>query len=908
MAEKSTSVDTAVACGMLATAKPSMSLRRRAAKSLKFFDISAAIGAGTLAPGQRALSLEEQAGLGGWVNRMIRAAGLLVVVYNAASFVLLASVDGHRELGTLIPRMLNVAFGLGLFGITFTSFFARRWRLIVLLSGFAIIGNETAIALASGLTAPFGAGLLLFFVASGALIPWEMPWQMALMAWGMAAFAIFAKFSQGEHPLEPYRIFALLTGVGVALVSTGLGRSFREALSEHIRMLRESQARLEAQAIERERIIAEREIAERHARESEALLRKLFDFTPDVLVVTRLTDGRFLMANRAFDQTGFSREEAMRSGAISKRRWRRLEDRDRCIELLMRDGAVSNFETEFNNIDGSFSPNLISATLVEINDEPCAIWVNRDITDLKRTQQELVEARERALEASRFKSDFLSKMSHEMRTPLNAILGMVDLLRETGLSAEQRRYLEAMRSNGNVLLDLINDVLDLARIESGKLTLEHAKSDLAGLLDDLLESFGLRACEKNLELSGRIVSGAPTLLEGDAMRLRQVLANLVGNAIKFTERGEVTLIVANGRNVGELEFTVADTGVGIEPDKLGTIFESFSQGGDATARVYGGSGLGLAIVRQLVELMGGCVWVESKPGKGSIFRFTARFGLHPPAEPFPALLNGVKALVIERNANSRAALRILLEQSGAEVVELDAPELIMAQRLDRVGLIFFNCSSAEEARLVAERMGRVERTKLMPMIPADQPHILIPALREIGITGCLIKPVRRSDFLGQVQAVMADRLPGTQPELVTPGKTESIADWPLERAIRVLLADDSPDNRLVFELYLRGDHFRVDTVEDGARAVEKFKSGDYDVVLMDIQMPVIDGLTAVREIRRYESENKRRPIPIIALTASALEEDVRAAIVAGCDIHLAKPVRKAAMIAAINSAVKTATT
>ncbi len=405
------------------------------------------------------------------------------------------------------------------------------------------------------------------------------------------------------------------------------------------------------------------------------------------------------------------------------------------------------------------------------------------LRERERTERELIAAREAALAASQAKSEFLSSMSHEIRTPLNALLGTADLLAETRLDSDQHRFIDTLVSNGNALLDLINSILDLARIESGRLSLENIPFDLRDLLNKCAETFALRAQEKNLALNVNIAPGVRTDLIGDSLRLRQILFNLIGNAIKFTERGEVRVLVELDPSLpgsGCLRFSVADTGIGIAPDKLPTLFSAFTQADSSTTRKYGGSGLGLAIVQRLVGLMGGKVWVESEPGHGSVFNFTA----------------------------------LLAVQPGAQV----------------------------------------------------------PTPRE---------PKRQN----------------------SPGR-QAILDRPLH----ILLADDSPDNRLLVRNYLRVTPYQVDEAENGKIAIEKFIANHYDLVLMDIQMPEMDGYDATRAMRLWERERGQPRTPILALTASALEENMRRTSEAGCDLHVTKPVKRDTLLEAIRSAVVVAET
>jgi CheY-like chemotaxis protein len=510
---------------------------------------------------------------------------------------------------------------------------------------------------------------------------------------------------------------------------------------------------------------------------------------------------------------------------------------------------------------------------------------------------------------------------------MNAILGMAQLLEETKLDPDQQRYLEIMTNNGDALLDLINGILDLARIESGRLSLEQTGFDLEELVDRTVETLGIRAHQKGLEMLAHVMPDVPTALVGDRLRVRQVLLNLIGNAVKFTESGQVMLTVERDRDSDDpahLHFSVSDTGIGIAPDKLEDVFSSFTQADSSTTRQYGGSGLGLAIVRRLVALMGGRVWVESELGRGSVFHFTAHFQLQTgaPAEKLPVvtvMLSGVRTLVIDDNFNNRLILRELLSSRGAEVDEAE-DGLTGLERIERAKatgvpykLVLLDCRMpGMDGFQVAERLkAGMGQDLTVLMLSSDDLKVQLTRARELGLDAYLVKPVRRSDLFDAIGTAMAKHTARSATGAVEPARTpsltltEDVAEIAQpDRPLRILLADDSKDNRLLIHAYLKDTAWQLDDAENGAIAVARIKAGSYDVVLMDIQMPVMDGLEATSAIRAWEKERGLSRTPILALTASALDEDVRRTLDAGVDMHVSKPIKKAVLLAAIKKSTR----
>ncbi len=583
------------------------------------------------------------------------------------------------------------------------------------------------------------------------------------------------------------------------------------------------------------------------------------------------------------------------------------------------------------------------------------IGVSLDLTDRKRFEAELGAARDVALAASQAKSEFLANMSHEIRTPMNAILGMADLLAETPLTEEQQEYVGIFRRAGDTLLSLIDDILDLSKVEAGQLTLEATEFAIRELVEDTVEVLAARAHAKGLELTCEIAPDVPPRVVGDPQRLRQVLLNLLGNAVKFTARGEVNLRLERqglAPNTPEdqgppaetllaapvaLRFVVRDTGIGIPPEQLGAVFGAFTQVDASTTRRFGGTGLGLAIVERLVVLMGGRIEVESLPGQGTTFSFglslepvTAAGPAEPPASPVAELV-GAGVLVVDDNATNRLVLRRLLEWQGVRVTEADGGEAgLAALRAARLTGVPY------DLLLLDQQMPDLDGFQLLTRVRAEAPNgtageavaraILMLSsdqrvgdatrARALGITHYLVKPIKRAALLATIATTL--RRQAALPEVSVPDTavpTGAVAPPPgvmaaspgtgpapasaTPQRLRLLLVDDSADNRRLVELYLSRLPYVLELAPDGQAGLAAFQAGDYDLVLMDVHMPVMDGLAATRALRVWELQQGRTPTPVLALTASAMADDVREALHAGCNAHLAKPLKKAALLAAL---------
>ncbi len=664
---------------------------------------------------------------------------------------------------------------------------------------------------------------------------------------------------------------------------------------------------------------------ERKLQSSEAMLREIFDSSVDNIALTDLSDGAIIDVNNELVRSlGMAKTELIGKSFAQLNVWESAERLDLFIATLLEQREVRNFETTFRNRSGGTFPALISAVVLELGGRKCALSIARDITDLEAERQ-------KALAASVAKTEFLSSMSHEIRTPMNAILGMADLIGESDLATEQRRYLDTIISNGNALLELINSILDLARVESGRLHLEAVAFDVVELTEKVADSLAVRAHEKGIELALRFGKGLPPMLVGDSLRLRQVLTNLIGNAIKFTARGEIVIDVAlnsGATNPGSLLFSVRDTGIGIPADVLPNIFSAFTQADSSTTRKFGGSGLGLTIVERLVALMGGRVWVESEFGAGSTFHFTAELGL-PPAvigesetqAPRGLDLTGVRTLLVDDNATIRSIIRQMLGAKGAAISEATSgAEALLAldaanRKAEAFGLLLVDAQmpAVDGFEMDAiDMIGRMRRgpngnVPIVMLVNSNGLTSRLNEIRELGVNHYVVKPVKSHELYAAVSGALAEvspLVPAAEPRQER--QTNGHVTHPLDRPLSILLADDSSDNRLLIEAYLKKSRYVVDEVEDGQAALDRFMTRAYDLVLMDIQMPVLDGYGAIRKIRQWEAANKRRRTPIIALTASALENDVRRTREAGCDLHVSKPVKKSTLLEAIAKVVENA--
>jgi PAS domain S-box-containing protein len=528
------------------------------------------------------------------------------------------------------------------------------------------------------------------------------------------------------------------------------------------------------------------------------------------------------------------------------------------------------------------------------------IAVARDVTQHKRSEEALRLAREAAEAANHAKSSFLARMSHEIRTPMNGVLGMTELLLETGLTATQRKYAETVQRSGKNLLSIINDLLDFSKIEAGKLELEHVDMDVRRTIEDIVELLAERAHSKGLELACSIPANLATHVKGDPLRVGQVLTNLVGNAIKFTERGSVVVrvdAVAETAREVTLRFEVADTGVGISVGAQARIFKEFSQADGSTTRKHGGSGLGLAISKQLVEMMGGTIDVKSDVGVGSTFWFTVTLEKQPHASDDRSapigLLTGVRVLLVESSAMHRGILHaqltnwqmsVRLAETPKQAIELlgEAASRSVPYDMAVIDLGVPGMDAIELARTIRGRTD-VGSVRLVMM---TRRHADIRAAHEAGFNACLVKPVRQTVLYESLVNVMAGRAQEALAPTATPNPA---AAAPAAIRGHVLLVEDNVINQQVALGILQISGYSVTVVNNGREALEAHAQGGFDLILMDCHMPEMDGYEATRAIRQREATSSAKRIPIIALTANAMARDREECLEAGMDDHLSKP-------------------
>jgi two-component system sensor histidine kinase/response regulator len=716
-------------------------------------------------------------------------------------------------------------------------------------------------------------GLLLLLVAGQyADLRRTFIWPLRRIAWAMD------RFGKGDTSQRaPIR----------TMDETGRVAGAFNRMAEHIV---ENSERSSALNTRLQSELAERERAERALRASEEKFRTVVN-TAAYAVVSADRDGKTRLFNRAAEAMfGYATAEVIGQPVTCL-----MPERFQPAYLENLAGIVGDtVELVGRRRNGEEFPIELSLAAWQSDDETFFTAIMRDLTEHKAAE-EAVRARKAALEAARLKSEFLASMSHEIRTPLNGVIGMTGMLLDTALSPEQREYAETTRTSADHLLGVINDILDFSKVEAGQMHIEPISFDLQTTVEEVIDMVSTTATEKGLDVIVRLAPGMPRRVIGDAGRIRQILTNLVGNAIKFTTAGHVLLDVHCEKTTETeawLRVSVEDTGIGIPPDKLDHIFERFTQADASTSRRYGGTGLGLAIAKQLIELMGGSIGVTSRLGAGSTFRFSLPLGTDLAAAEGPVDaegLTGVRVLVVDESTVGR---RVLHEhvlswgmRNGSVTSVVEALEVLGRARATgdpyRVAIIDEDLAGGEGKGLVhaIKHTSDLRNTALVVLVSANR-RIDAGSLVKAGVAAYVLKPVRPSKLMDALATACGERErePAAEPaRRLRPGR-------------RVLLVEDNPVNQKVAVRMLEKLGCRVDLAANGKEAVMMVTALPYDVVFMDCEMPEMDGYEAAGVIRRSEAPGRR--VPIMAMTAHALAGDREKCLAAGMDDYISKPVRR----------------
>jgi len=643
--------------------------------------------------------------------------------------------------------------------------------------------------------------------------------------------------------------------------------------------------------------------------------RNIFDHATEGIFQTA-PEGRLITANPALARMmGYPSVQSMMESVTDLENQFYADPKDRRIfmESLEKEDQVNNFQTVFKRRDGTVFPVELNARLIaEKGEQKLFEGMVLDIT--ARLEKEMSEKKRQAAEAaSQAKSEFLANMSHEIRTPLNAVMGLTGLLSRTSLTDRQQEYLHKIVVSSKSLLAVINDILDFSKIEAGRLDLESTDFSLYEVMANLSEMFAFKAFDKDIEFAVHLEENVPAALVGDPVRLGQILINLTGNAIKFTNQGEVVVSVENtapeegcGSEKACLKFLVKDTGVGIDPARIESIFQSFTQADTSTTRQFGGTGLGLAISSRLVRLMGGAIAVDSLPGQGSTFSFTARFDRQPPEKEIkpdtPMDLRGLRVLIVDDNKTARDILADIITTFQMEAVIAGSGEAalgILSEEKNLFDLVLMDwkmpgMNGLDTAKRIKRKL-EIPKIPIICMISAYGREDLIGQAEKSFLDAFLHKPVNQSLLFDCIMGLF-----GRKSSMITPSGTNTPGPGPDKprhlSGGTVLLVEDNMINQEVAREWLESEGVKVETAENGHIALEKLETSVYDVVLMDIQMPEMDGFEATARIRALE---RFKDLPIIAMTAHALKGDREKCIGAGMNDYLSKPIDPEMMFAVL---------
>ena len=654
--------------------------------------------------------------------------------------------------------------------------------------------------------------------------------------------------------------------------------------------------------------ITDLKVAEIKLDREKELLQSLMDNIPD-LIYFKDKESKFTRINRAqasllglkspeeaignTDFDYFPREQAEKTFSDEQEIFRTGSSLINKIEIILPPGG---------------SPLWMSATKIPIRDEngnvSGLVGVSRDITIMEMTRENLKIAKEKAEESNYAKSQFLANMSHEIRTPMNGVIGMADILSYTNLTPEQQSYLDIIIKSGNSLICIINDILDLSKIESNNLKIEVAPISIRDIIEDVADVLIVAANNKNLEFANYVDPLIPEIVQGDTIRLRQILINLVNNAIKFTPSGEVFFsaeLEESTENGFKIIFKVRDSGIGIPENAKSALFQSFSQVDNSATRKYEGTGLGLAISKKLAEMMGGSIGVESEEGKGSLFWFTACFGVGVEIEPVPKpqklMIDGLNVLIVDDNKTNRFIFSKYLDTWNCKHQETGDGNTALQMMVDAAGegkpfdiaLLDYQMAGMDGLELAKRIKANpvIESTRLI-LLSSVSDIILPNQVRQKGFKSSLNKPVKLKDLYSVISMVTGNK------EESSP--VQKLRNIETSANLRILIVEDNPINVKVAQLIVKPFAALLDTAINGQLAFDRFREEKYDVIFMDLQMPVLDGYKATQMIRKYEQSNNRSPVKIVAMTANAMKEDRELCLNIGMDEYLSKPFRTEDMI------------